>query len=138
MSTIQLYIWKNDSIRDIQEKFIELFPGLQIKIYKHVECKNGIQSQDIMFCPEVRMIEINPGFRDGRIGIPGSLRVTDLEQAFFEKFGLFVQVFRKNGSPVEEASRMSHFLLERTTYLVKEGFPAYSEGVYFRQIPFGC
>ena len=36
MKTLQLYIWKDDSIRNIQEKFSDLFPGLQIKIFKHM------------------------------------------------------------------------------------------------------
>jgi hypothetical protein len=137
MNTLQLYIWKDDSIRNIQEKFSDLFPGLQIKIFKHVDGKNSIHGQNFMFCPEVKMIEINPGFRDGMLPVSGSLTVSDLEQAIFEEFGLFAQVFRKNGNPMEETSRMKNYLSERAEYPVNEGFPTYREPYYFHQIQFG-
>ena len=89
-----------------------------------------MHDEDIMFCPEVKMIEINPGFRDGYLPVYGNLTVSDLERAFLDVLGLFVQIFRKNGTPVEESCKMVSFLLERQGYQVTEGFPTYIESIY--------
>jgi hypothetical protein len=137
MNTLQLHIWKDDSIINIQEKFSDLFPFLWIKIFKHVGI-NKANGQNIMFCPEVKMSEINSNFKDGKLMVSSIMTVSELEQTFYDKFGLFVQVSRKNGSQVTESSLINNFILKETKYQEYKDFPAYVETVYFRQDPVGC
>ena len=99
-----------------------------------MEDKSGFPGQDIMFCPEVRMIDLNSRFQDDILNISSSLTVSDLEHAFLEKFGLFVQVFRKNGNAIEESYPLCDFLLEKINYKIRH---AYDEEVYYQRIQFG-
>jgi hypothetical protein len=84
------------------------------------------------------MSEINSNFKDGKLKISSIMTVSELEQTFYDKFGLFVQISRKNGSQVTESSLINNFILKETKYHEYEGFPAYAEAVYFQHDPVGC
>ncbi|HEY4935289.1 MAG TPA: hypothetical protein VII44_01840 [Puia sp.] len=138
MNTIRFQIFKEDRIGDIQEKFSDLFPVLWIKIFKHMGSVNPVTTQNLMFCPEVKMSDINPNFRDGMLMLSGKMTVSELEQIFYNKFGLSVQVSQRNGSPVMESSMMKDFLFKHNNRREYEGFPAFGEAVYFQEVPYGC
>jgi hypothetical protein len=138
MKTVQLKIFKDDSIRSIQEKFSGIFPYLWISIFKHIDGNNRLGGQNILFCEDVRMGDIHLGFRDGTIMVSDSMTVSELEKAFFDKLGLLVQISRKSEMSGQETSELDNSLLNQANRSEREVLPPHVKIVYFRDVPFGC
>jgi hypothetical protein len=138
MNKIQFQISRQDTIGQVQEKFSGLFPFLWIKIFKQVGGFDQYKTQNIMLCPEVKMSDMSPNFHDGTLIISGNMTVAVLEEYFYDIFGLVVQVYGKDGSPVMESSVIHDFLFKHVNQPEYAGFPVFGKAAYFRQIPFGC
>ncbi len=112
MIPLQLHLSKEDTVRQVQDKFSDLFPHLLIKIFRHTDGTAPRGCQDIMLSPEIKMIQMNSAFRDDVLLIPGGITVSALESSFFRQFGLLTEICRKNGCPVRESVPISNFLME--------------------------
>jgi hypothetical protein len=124
MNLLHLQIQREDSITQVMEKFTILFPALQIKIFKHLNNEVVVQGQDIMICPDAKMYQINPYLQDHLIPIHERMTVSQFEEIFKKKSGVSIQVFRKNGSVVEESSLLIDFLLEDENHKSGRGLAA--------------
>ena len=136
MNLLRLQIQREDSITKVREKFTDLFPALQIKIFKHLNNKMTVQGLDIMICPDAKMHEIIPFFHDHLIHIHEKMTVSQLEEIFLKKSGLSVQIFRKNGSAVEESSPMIDFLLEDENHNSSRGFVSCGKTAFLNHMSF--
>lgn len=93
-----MLISDNKKIRDIQVEFHQQFPHLKLEFYsQHHERGEG--SSVIFKLGDQKTIgEVRTRHEEGDFQIDGTLSVEALENLFWEKFGLNVQVFRKSGA----------------------------------------
>lgn len=84
------------TVREIQKEFQSLFPYLKLEFYKekHDESE-GSPDAEIIDSTE-RIGDISNKHAEGDLLVDTSLTVAQLESAFADNYGLFVQVFRKS------------------------------------------
>jgi len=137
VSHFQLYVGKDDTVKDIQNKFSEIFPHLLISIFNHRAGLEGKLNQDYLYTQETRITDINPETENDKLGIDSHMTVATFESVFFNKFGLFVQVSRKNRQLDSEKYRIDQFTLDEVNRTYQEEI--LSGGIiFFRDVPFGC
>lgn len=85
-------------IRDIQQEFQQLFPYLQIQFYKgkHEEGKPSPAEEQLEHTLSIG--EVRNVHDEGELVIKPDMTVADLEDQFWNKYGLNVQVFRRSGN----------------------------------------
>jgi len=99
-------------MKEIQAQFSALFPGLKIEFYrKHHDDFQGSKLEDQLH-PDQILTDINTENGEGEINIYPDMTVLVLEQLFEERFGLFVQVFRKSKDIWLQTSVTDHWTLE--------------------------
>jgi hypothetical protein len=137
LSHFQLYVGKEDTVKDIQNKFSEIFPHLLISIFNHRAGFEGKLNQDYLYTQETRIKDINPETESDKLDIDSHMTVATFESVFFNKFGLFVQVSRRNRQLDSEKYRIDQFTLDEVNSTHQEEiFPG---GItFFRDVPFGC
>lgn len=85
------------TIQRLQKVFNDIFPYLKIEFYLS---KNmlGNKKAGIKYKKETEKIKnIVTDFRTGKISFDDKTTVKELEKTFVDKFGLYIQVFRKSG-----------------------------------------
>jgi hypothetical protein len=65
------------------------------------------------------------------------MAVPELEEIFNRKFGLEVQVSKRNGAPELKSSRVNSNFLKLTSQFESEGSPVSARAVYFEELPYG-
>ncbi len=63
MSHFRLYVGKDDTVRDIQNRFSVIFPHLLVSMFRHTGGKDCVSNQDCLYAPETKMNEINPNIQ---------------------------------------------------------------------------
>ena len=66
MKKTNLYISRNDTIREVQSSFSHFYPFLEINFFSDNE-KTGENYSCVMFSPEVHIRDIRPDCQDGYI-----------------------------------------------------------------------
>ncbi len=77
----------------------------------------------IFFPPESLMNDINPGIADGELVIREAMSVLELENEFYDKFGLSVQILRRSGNLWLDTSRTNSWTLKEQDDLGREISP---------------
>ena len=117
-------IGKTNSVKEIQDHFSGLFPFLRINFFKNRKSGSGLTGQSvILFSPESYLKDINPGITNGELAIRESMSVWELENEFFEKFGLSVQVLRRSGNLWLDTSRTNSWTLMEQDEIGREISP---------------
>lgn len=94
---MEIIISDEMKIKEVQEKFNEHFPFLKLEFYKNDHDEGeGSPKRDILNS-DFTLKEAGKDGDQGEISIHGNQKVSTLEDAFQETFGLNVQVFRKSG-----------------------------------------
>jgi hypothetical protein len=96
---MKLDITPERSMGSLQTEFSEAFPGLKLAFFSkpHREFK-GSAAKFLLQDREATLSQLSTKLQAGELTLEPSTVVTDLEQAFEQKFGLHVQVFRKSGN----------------------------------------
>ena len=91
-----MLINKDKTVKDIQEEFNLLFPGLQLHFYtrKHADRAGSPQADEIDGVNKLGSLKTFK--KDGFMSIFKTMAVSELEQSFENNFGLYVQVFRQS------------------------------------------
>jgi hypothetical protein len=135
MNAIRFYIWKDESIKNLQDKFSEIFPQFILKIFKRKEDGGYKKPYAIMFRNDIKMYEINPEFQDRSCMIKENMVVSELEEIFYKKFGLEVRISKRNGAPELKSSSVNSYFLRLTNQFESEGFPVSGRADYFEEVP---
>lgn len=95
---MHLNIAPNRQIRDIQNEFNKQFPYLRLEFFNNKTfARNDFSASQII--PRNRKLgDGQTGIKEDFIEIEESMKVSDLENLFKDKFKLAVQVFRKSGT----------------------------------------
>ncbi len=100
-------------IEDIQKEFSKLFPGLKLAFYKHMHEDHQGSPKSDQYDPDLSISSIQKVAKDGEINIKPSLTIAELENAFEEKLGLHVQVFRRSNRIWLQTSVTDDWTLEK-------------------------
>lgn len=116
---MEIKIANTTSIQEIQAEFNKEFPYLKIEFFDapHVDGVSLPKSKLIM--NNQKLSSCRKQANEGDLPIFGTQTVSVLENSFWDKYGLSVQVFRKSGNLWIETSLTDSWTLEQQN---KEGF----------------
>ena len=104
---------RRDSVKEIQDQFSQRYPFLRINFFKKSKPGWGQSgARIILFSPDILVKDINPEISDGELVIRESMTVLELEEYFFERFGLSTQILRKSGNLWLDTSRTNSWTLK--------------------------
>lgn len=92
-----IYLYPEMTILEMNEAFQVVFPYLKLECFtQHHRAFQGSRAQFMVKDHQTRLSDLNPGMEAGDLPVDGTMAVRDLESLFENKFGLFIQVFRKS------------------------------------------
>ena len=110
------YLTINDhqTIEGIQDKFCNVFHYLKIEFFKEKHQEGiGSEKKKMYDDKSLKLIDIQGVNQHGKIAMYGKETVQDLEAAFEQKYGLYIQVFRKSGNVWLETSTTDRWTLDQ-------------------------
>lgn len=115
MGTIHyLTINENQTIAGIQEKFTSVFPFLKVEFFKERHRAGiGSEKKNMLTDRQEKIFRLQQSPKAGKVTVDSGMTVLELEEEFDQKFGLFIQVFRKSGSIWLETSKTDNWTLEQ-------------------------
>jgi hypothetical protein len=117
-------ISKAGSVKEIQEHFSVIFPFLKINFFKDSKKGSSLSGHRVvLYSPESLLKDINPEMADGELTIRETMNILDLENEFYEKFGLSVQILRRSGNLWLDTSRTNSWTLKEQDDLGREISP---------------
>jgi len=102
----------NTSIRGIQETFSNYYPFLQLEFYGTPHKKYEASDKADMINPDKTIGEIRKTHISALIEIQPLSKVKDVEREFLQRFGLSVQISRKEKDTWEQTTGMDDFTLK--------------------------
>lgn len=95
---MELHIDDNMKISEVQDQFTSHFPYLKIEFYRseHQEGEGSVDREKLD--TNLSIGEARSKHNEGDLSIHGNQKVSTLEGAFHDTYGLNVQVFRKSGT----------------------------------------
>jgi hypothetical protein len=109
-----MHIEINDTttLRHIQEVFSNYYPYLQLEFYKQPHKKYEASRQEDNIYPAKTIAEIKQTHVSGLLEIMPTYKVADVEKEFLQRFGLSVQVLRKEKNTWVQTTGMDDFTLK--------------------------
>ena len=110
---MKLHIDQDSQLRNIQNKFNEVYPFLKIEFFKDsfITKKPSQKAEKINPAEKVKVVGQLNGYY--KIDISKQRTVAKLEEDFKELFGLNAQVYRKSGNLWIETSLTDDWTLEQ-------------------------
>lgn len=108
-----LALKRNISISNLQRTFAEQFPFIKIEFFSQPHAKGKPTSAKLMIPGNRTLAEIKSFAKEGELDVNPDMTVDQLEQTFENKFGLYVQVFRKSGRIWLETTATDEWTLSR-------------------------
>ncbi|NND34644.1 MAG: hypothetical protein HKN76_18805 [Saprospiraceae bacterium] len=101
------------TVADVKKAFTKLYPGLKIEFYsKPHEDHQGSHAKHLL--PDDKVLKSLMSIKaDGEINPDPDLTVGDLERAFADQFGLYVQIYRKSKDLWLQTSSTDDWTLEK-------------------------
>jgi len=117
--TNRMHIDINDktSLREIQEAFSAFYPYLKIEFFSRRHHKYEASDELFLIEPNILIGDIKATHISGVLEILPLSRVFEVEREFQERFGLSVQVFRKEKNSWEQTTGMDDFTLKELNEL---------------------
>lgn len=103
----------NTTLREIQEAFNNFYPYLQLEFYKHPHKKYEASAERSLIYPGKTIGEIKQTHVSGIIEMQPWYKVTSVELEFQNRFGLPVQILRKEKDKWVQTTGMDDFTLKQ-------------------------
>lgn len=94
----ELIITDDHKIEDLQKDFTTHFPFLKIEFYAKAHKTGEGNVINERLDASLSIGQVRNVHESGHVSMHGNLKVSTLEQAFHDVYGLNVQVFRKSGN----------------------------------------
>ena len=108
-------------LKDIKKEFTDTFPYLWLEFFHHPHGDHEPSPMGDRIIDAEQMIgQVRQTHNEGDLTITPSMKVQELEQAFWERFGLSVQVFRKSKGKWFETTKTDHWTLEEQMQAAKD------------------
>lgn len=82
---------------DIQREFSQKFPYLKLEFYTQPHAAGAGSSNKVQLPALSKIGDVRKVHNAGDLSINGHFKVKNLEQLFYQQYGLNVQVFRRSG-----------------------------------------
>jgi len=92
---MQLRIYNNETIGDLQDKFNECFPHLKLEFYRKPHSQQHASLEVDRIKGDWKIGEIRKKHNTGVLEIKSWEKAGDVKQHFKDEFGLYVQIFCK-------------------------------------------
>lgn len=110
---MEITVNKNKQLKTIQEEFQKCFPFLKLEFYANSHRSSEGSAKKNLLNNNLTVGETPKFNKDNTIRIQKSMKVSELEKAFFEIFGLNVQVFRKSNNLWLQTTITDNWSLEK-------------------------
>ncbi len=112
---MELELGINQGMRliDIQKEFNAYYPFLKLEFFRKPHPEKRLSPKAEKINPEERVKKISRIHDHHSINIESSRTVADVEQEFWDSFGLSAQVFRKSGNLWIETSLTDNWTLDK-------------------------
>jgi hypothetical protein len=125
---MDINIIEDDLISNIQHSFREEYPYLRLQFYKNPHQEGEASSRVEQLDPGLPIAEVTMFHTAGRIDINPERTVAQVEEDFFSKLGLCVQIARQAGNIWLTTTDTDHWTLrqqnekgrERSTPMIRE------------------
>ena len=122
-----MIITDSKKISQVQNEFNDKFPYLKLEFYSKAHAE-GEGSRDKERIDSTKTVgEVRSIHNTGDLSINGHLKVSSLEQAFANDYGLNVQVFRRSGGIWLQTTSTDHWTLTEQN---EHGKPNVDETVF--------
>ncbi|MBS1600870.1 MAG: hypothetical protein JST75_21800 [Bacteroidetes bacterium] len=138
MNATKFHINSCCTVKEIQDRFTDIFPFLRINFLTPVSVDRKSTWQNSIFSPDSKMGDINKNLIDGEFEISDMMSVSDFENKLKSQFGLNVQVYRKCGNLWLEPTMTNSYTLKAQNDHGEAISPSIETPIYFKQVPFGC
>lgn len=104
----------NDNTRlwHIQKTFSDFYPYLQLSFFNKAHKKYELSDEDQLLPPDRSLSEVRQTHVSGLLEIQPWYRVAEVEREFQLRFGLSVQILRKEKDGWEQTTGMDDFTLK--------------------------
>lgn len=106
-----MYITDNNKLEDIQREFQEMFPWLKLEFYSGSYQPGHASPAYHQLDPKLTIGQVRTKHKDGELEIRPDMTVKELEQKFWEQYGLVAQVFRRSGTIWLQTSKTDEWTL---------------------------
>ena len=107
-----MLIDQDKTVKEIQEEFNMLFPGLQIHFYSRKHLDRAGSPESYRVASDVQLKTFKTMRKGGFIPIYKTMSVSELEQTFESRFGLHIQVFRQSNDLWLQTTSTDNWTLE--------------------------
>lgn len=107
-----LEINDNTSLREIQETFSNFYPYLRIEFFRRSHKKYEASPESEEIDPTILVGDLKRTHVSGILEIQPLYRIADVEKEFSERFGLSIQILRKEKDRWEQTTGMDDFTLK--------------------------
>ncbi len=116
-----MIIQEEKTLQAVQQEFNALFPLLKIEFYdaQHAAGEGSLPFQQLRDSSKT-ITEVRRINRKGALIVSGQMKVSELEQGFYELYGLNVQVFRKSGHAWIQTTATDHWTLAEQSEKAKQ------------------
>ena len=111
-TTMELRIYKNTTLREVQEKFTQYFPFLKLKFYMYRRHAENHQHKKELY-KGLYLEETSGFFKEGIVQFTPDTPVAELELAFQIELGLAAKVFRRMDDNWVDTTQTSHLSLAK-------------------------
>ncbi len=103
-------------IKTLQQEFTSMFPYLKIEFFAGTGKKGDLNTKKLLKSAHTTLGECRHLHNTGVVYITADMTVTELEQLFFNTFGLSAQIFRKSGRVWLETTVTDKWSLEKQNH----------------------
>ncbi|MBZ5859504.1 hypothetical protein [Flavihumibacter profundi] len=96
--TMTLSILASKHLNEVQKEFNTYFPYLKIEFFQRMHGVKKASPPQRMYPHNLTISEARTNNTEGYLDLWPDMSVAELEQAFWDKYGLSIQVFRKSGN----------------------------------------
>lgn len=95
---MEIIVSNKKQLKQIQQEFQKNFPFLKLEFYSTFHKQGEGSNKKSKLNENLTFEEISKAGKENTISINDSMKVSELEKAFKDTFGLSVQVFRKSNN----------------------------------------
>lgn len=117
---MKLQFNKSTRIRDAKKKFAELYPFLKLELYNMPHNEMKLSNKNERLPPDTFISEVGNRVSRGTLDVSKNRTVAEVENEFFQKFGIALQVSRKSGTFWIETSATDNRTLEMQNKMGEE------------------
>jgi glycerol-3-phosphate O-acyltransferase len=116
---MHIEIHDHTKLREIQEVFSDFYPYLRIEFFREPHEKYESSAENALINPERTVADVKKTHISGLLEILPLNKVSEVEREFTERFGLSVQILRKQNDHWEQSTGADDFTLKELNEIAR-------------------